>query len=473
RSGPATATSLASCWLILALLLSLPLHAAGPRPGYKWVATWAQAMTSNYSLPGRAAYEPWKPFDHHPPANVPSAANLTLRQTVLVSIGGDRIRIRLSNRYGQEPLTVSGAHIALAARGTTQSSAVAAASDRTLSFHGKTSVTLAPGHEATSDPVTLRTPAQSRVVVSLYFAHETAFADVHRLEPTGTDVSAVVRGDAVAAPTFAGRKLLDVLGHDFRHHIYLLAGVDVLAPVSTRAIVAFGDSITDGAYATTLSSSWPEVLAAIANNQPGGAPVAVVNEGINGNELTVDQIGRPGFGMSGVKRFEHDVIDQPGVTDVIVLLGTNDINRGTGVAGYPVGASADDIIDGLRMLADVAHRHHLRIYAGTIPPFAGFPIAGWYTPEKEIVREKVNHWILQTSSFDGVIPFATGLRGKYRPSRLAAAQRNPPPGLASLCTADGGLHPNDRGYIIMGTLAYDTLFGRHLVAQAPCTGKTR
>lgn len=451
---------------MLALLFPLPLHAV--EPGHKWVATWAQAMTSNYSLPGHVAYQPLQPFVSHPPADAPSATDITLRQTVLISLGGDRFRIRLSNRYGQQALTVSAAHIALGAEGKAPDSSIAAGSDRTLTFRGKPSITIAPGKEATSDPVALHAPAQSRVMVSLYFAHATTFGDVHLLEPTDSATAAVVQGDAVAVPSFAGRELLDVLGHDSRHHVYLLEGVDVLAPASTRAIVAFGDSITDGAYATTLANPWPEVLASLANSQPGAPAVAVVNEGISGNELTTDQTARPGFGMSGLKRFEHDVIDQPGVTDVIVLLGTNDINRGTGVAGYPAGASADDIISGLRMLADVAHQHHLRIYAGTIPPFAGFPYAGWYTPEKEIVREKVNAWVGQTRSFDGTIAFASELQGQYRPSPLAATQARRPPGLASVCAGDSGLHPNDRGYAVMGTLAYNALFGEHLAVPAPC-----
>src|SRR5699024_7031882 len=166
-------------------------------------------------------------------------------------------------------------------------------------------------------------------------------------------------------------------------------------------------------------------------------------------------------GMSGLKRFERDVIDQPGVTDVIVLFGANDINRGIDVDGRPTGASAGDIIAGLRMLADVAHAHGLRVHVGTITPFAGFILPGWYTPAKEAVRMRVNRWIRHSDEIDGFVPFARALRGSYTPSPLAARQQPLPPGLASVCAADGGLHPNDRGYTVIGTQAYNTPFDAH------------
>lgn len=453
--------------LCLALLAASPARAAPP-PGYKWIATWAQAMTSNYALVEPPGHEPSRLVVENPVIRAPRASDVTLRETVLASVGGDQVRVRLSNLYGEQPVTVNAAHIALGAAGTMDSSAIAAGSDRTLEFGGKSSTTIAPGEVVTSDPALLPVKNLSRLVVSLYFAGATTFGDMHDLEPLDVDVGAMVAGDATDAQSFAGRKRLRVLGGHSDHHVYMLAGIDVMAPESTRGIVAFGDSITDGAYATGLASPWPEALAALADGGNGQAPVAIVNEGINGNELTADQIGYPLFGMSGLKRFEHDAIDQPGVTDVIVLLGTNDINRGIGRAGWPGGASAQDLVDGLRMLADVAHFHRLRIYAGTIPPFAGFKYPGWYTPQKEAVRERVNDWILHTHVFDGVIPFAEVLTGPYQPLPLAARQPTLPPGMAEVCAADGGLHPNDRGYAAMAVAAYNVLFDGHARAASPC-----
>lgn len=452
--------------IAFALLALTPgAFASEPPQGLKWVATWAQPMTSDYArvpTPNQKISNRY-PGKHEliPP---PSASNITLRQTVLTSVGGNRVRIRLSNYFGQKPLTVDAAHIALQAKGAKNLSTIDPGSDRALTFHGKSSVTIPPGKIIASDPVSLRVPALSRAVVSLYFSGRTTFNDLHPLEFAAT--TAVVAGNAVSAPSLAGRKPLEVLGTDQQHLIFLLTGVDVLAPESTRVIVAIGDSITDGAYATTLAHPWPQQLAAIANGRPGQPGVAVVNAGISGNELTTDQLRYPINGMSGLKRFERDVIDQPGVTDVIVLFGANDIERGLDAASRARGVLAGDFIASLRMLADVAHAHHLRIYVGTITPFAGFP--EWYTPEREAVRMQINHWIRHTDAIDGFVPFAEALGGSYTPSPLAAGQDPLPPGIASVCAGDVGLHPNDLGYTVMGTLAYNTLFHAHLEPAKAC-----
>src|SRR6185437_10742258 len=192
-------------------------------------------------------------------------------------------------------------------------------------------------------------------------------------------------------------------------HIYLLAGVEVEASAGTRGIVAFGDSITDGYLASAPTAPWPAVLAALA--QRHGDAAAVVNAGISADELTTDQIGAPDAGMSGLKRFLRDVVE---------LFGANDIDRGVDPAGYPNGASAADLIAAMRMLADVAHQHHLRIYAGTVTPFAG--VADWYSPQREAVRLRFNAWIRHSGTFDGVVDFSDAVAGTYQPPTLAAQQ---------------------------------------------------
>src|SRR6185312_11133331 len=238
-------------------------------------------------------------------------------QSVNLSAGGERVRIRLSNYYGRTPLTVSAARIALGASHADDLSAIEPGSDRPLSFDGgKPSITIAPGREAVSDPVALRVPALADVVVSLYFDGPARLADFHPMEQAHT--------------TYA---------------------VDGEAPTGTRGIVAFGDSITDGAFASAPGTTWPGVLAGLA--QRNGDAAAVVNAGISADELATDQIGAPAAGASGLKRFLRDVVDRPGVTDVIVLFGANDIDRGIDPAGYPNGASAGDLIAAMRMLADV------------------------------------------------------------------------------------------------------------------------
>ncbi|TAL72411.1 MAG: GDSL family lipase [Rhodanobacter sp.] len=454
--------------VVLAVLLSGSLlcqaHAAGAGAAtQKWVATWGQAMTSQYVRVAGRDGEPLRDVYGQPLEHAPTVDHLTLRQSVNVSAGGVRVRIRLSNYHGRAPLTVGVARIALGAGHADDLSAIDPDSDRRLSFGGgKRSITIAPGNEAVSDPVELRVPALSNVVVSLYFAGPVQLADFHPMEPAHTTYA--VDGDATRQPSLAHLPAAKALPRTRDDHLYLLAGVEVEVPEDTRGIVAFGDSITDGALASAPGTTWPAVLAGLA--QRHGDAAAVVNAGISANELTTDQIGAPGAGASGLKRFLRDVVDRPGVTDVVVLFGANDINRGIDAAGYPNGASAGDLIAAMRMLADVAHQHHLRIYAGTVTPFAGFP--GWYSPQREAVRLQFNQWMRRSGVFDGVVDFADAVAGAYVPPPLVAQQSPLPAGMATVCAGDAGLHPNDRGYAAMGALAYDVLFDAKLQPLLGC-----
>lgn len=436
---------------LLALSGCMPIHVGTLTSGQKWVATWAQAMTAHADA-----------YSHGNNAN----RDFTLRQTVLTSVGGGQVRIRLSNYFGNTSLKIASAHIALGATGAQDSTRIIKPSDRTLSFHGKHDAVIPPGQMVTSDPVTLDVPALSTVVVSLYFPDDTQLTDMHPMEQGATTTA--VAGNAVAEETLAQRQRVSLPSNDHWSHIYVLNGVDITVTSNVRGVVAFGDSITDGAYATTPANTWPGVLSTLANAPNRHTPMAVINMGISADELTTDQIGQPGAGMSGLKRFERDVIDQPGVTDVLVLLGTNDINRGIDITGQPNGALAGDIIASLRMLVDVANQHGLRIYLGTVPPFAGFTSPGWATPEKEAVRQQVNQWIEHEAKADGVLPFADALAGKYTPAPLVANQQPLPPGMATICAGDAGLHPNDRGYVVMGTLAFGVLSGQTTHLRKPC-----
>ncbi|MEW9572620.1 GDSL-type esterase/lipase family protein [Rhodanobacter sp. Si-c] len=419
-------------------------------------------MTSQVARAAGRDGKPERDAWGQPVERAPTVDHLTLRQSVNVSAGGGRVRIRLSNYYGRASLTVSTARIALGAGHAGDLSAIDPGSDRPLSFDGKPSVTIAPGSEAVSDPVDLHVPALSNVVVSLYFDGPAQLADFHPLERAHTTYA--VDGDATRQPSLAQRPAAKALPRTRDDHIYLLAGVEVEAPADIRGIVAFGDSITDGYLASAPGASWPAVLARVA--QRNGDAAAVVNAGISADELTTDQIGAPGAGASGLKRFLRDVVDRPGVTDVVVLFGANDINRGIDPAGYPNGASTGDLIASMRMLADVAHQHHLRIYAGTVTPFAG--VSDWYSPQREAVRLQFNEWIRHSGAFDGVIDFAEAVAGAYAPPPLVAKQSPLPVGMATVCAGDAGLHPNDRGYAVMGTLAYDVLFHAKLSPPQGC-----
>ncbi|HUH56430.1 MAG TPA: GDSL-type esterase/lipase family protein [Rhodanobacter sp.] len=435
------------------LLLGITATQAAPATG-TWAETWGQAMVSHMQpSPG-----------HEGVYAAPHLRDATVRQTVPVSVGGQRLRVRLSNVYGSAPLTITAASVAPAAAAAGDHTAIDPARSHALRFNGKSSLTIPAGATALSDPTALPVPALSNLVVSLYFHDDTAIADYHAAQTATT--TAVVAGNALRAASLASRPPLAALDKDATSHIYVLEGVEVETAQPTRVIVAFGDSITDGAYAGGPDKTWPGVLATLANRaaSPGAA---VINTGISGNELTSDQTWLP-FGPAALKRFERDVIDRAGVTDVIVLLGTNDLNRGIDAAGQPRGAAAHDIIDSLRMLADAAHAHHLRIHGGTIPPFAGFTAEGWYSPATEATRQSVNQWIRNAGVFDSVVDFSPALAGAYQPSPLAAQQPSLPEGMAQVCAGDTGLHPNDRGYAVMGTLAYNVLFHAREQPAARC-----
>ncbi len=458
-----------TAWRVAVLLAGVGLMACAPawsqpaQPRGHWVATWAQAMTANVTAVGGST----APLDHLRGWRAPRVHDVTLREALYTSIGSEVVRIRLSNYFGHAPLAIAAVRVALP--GVSQKGfAIDPRLDRQVTFGGRDSVTIAPGATALSDPVQLRVPRLAKLFVSLYFAGSVRLADVHPMEHGPTAVA--VRGDATTLASLEGRPNLTAkLGEGAASHLYVVDELDVLAPPATRGIVAFGDSITDGAYATAPRNTWPGVLAELADGSAPDRQVGVVNTAISGNELTVDQRGKPVYGVSGLQRFERDVLDRAGVTDVVVLLGTNDLNRGSDRAGYPTGASFGAITNAYRMLIDVAHEHGLKIYGGTIPPFAGFPDPGWYTVEKEATRERVNRWIRTSGAFDGVIDFSRALAGPYTPSPLAARQHPLPPGLSDTCRGDAGLHPNDRGYRVMGTLVYDQLFHQALSPRDGCT----
>lgn len=456
---------------LLASLGLACLGAAAAPSGDTWVASWGQSMTSNYHplKGGDGAVQ--KDPQSRARVGVPTLHDATLRQVVLTSVGGDQVRIRLSNYYGQKPLTITSAFVAQAGSDASDRSAIVPGSSRSLTFdNGKRLVTLAPGQVLRSDPLAMTVAPLSSLAISLYMAGGAELGDVHPMQ--NQRKAFAVAGDHTQSPSLAGEPAAKVVGampgDKLGSHLYLLDAVDVRAPASTRGIVAFGDSITDGAYASGPSKPWPAALAGIANGAPGNTHAGVLNAGISADELTTDQIGNPGAGASGLKRFQRDAIDQAGVTDVLVLFGANDLNRGIGPAGDPDGASAGDLIASFKMLIDAAHQHHLRIYGATITPFAGFPAPGWYSPRKESIRQQVNHWIRDSGAFDGVVDFSAAVSGRYKPAPLAARQATLPPGMANVCAGDAGLHPNDRGYAVMGTFAYNVLFHAALKPEQAC-----
>ncbi len=214
----------------------------------------------------------------------------------------------------------------------------------------------------------------------------------------------------------------------------------MLAPGSTSALVAFGDSITDGARSTVdANHRWPDFLAARLLARGGGKRIGVLDAGIGGNRILHDAGANVRFGVSALARFDRDVLAQPGVKYVIVLEGINDLGHAGSSAPPSESVTADDLIAGLKQLIERAHEKGIKIFGATLTPFEGTPSKGYFTPEKETIRKAVNQWIRTGKAFDGVIDFEKAVRDSANPDRMAASY-------------DSGdhLHPGDAGYKAMG-----------------------
>jgi len=404
-------------------LLAVGVHAVTPdeRPRQPveahWVASWAVAPLDFAELaatPGGGKYS-------SPAGN--DLRGRTLRQKVELSLDGERVRIRFSNRFGKTPLRIAAAS---AARGTGEE-AFSPATLRELRFGGRASVTIAPGAEVWSDGVDLAVQAGQTVIVSAFFDRAAPFATIALQEPGTTWMTP---GNAVKTA-----KLQNPVPLSFNQ---IVTGLDVLTTRSIRTVVAFGDSITAGGAEATLGS-YPDLLATrLRDTQPGGQDVAVLNLGIGGNRLLAD-----GIGPSGLSRFELDVLKQSSATHAIILLGTNDIGRAmfAKVPGAELKPrdipTAERITEGLQQLVKQARAKGVKVLIGTVPPFRNTP---YWSESSEAMREAVNRWIRGKQDIDGVIDFDAALRDPADPQAL-----NP------LFDSGDHLHPNKAGHAAMAT----------------------
>ena len=430
--------SFAAGSLVSAHLTHLSASSAGVnRDSQHWIGTWATAPQP--SIPGR----------------LQTFRNQSLRLIVHTSAGGTKVRIKVSNTFGDQPLLIGGAHIARRAAGAD----IDSTSDRTLTFRGKVSTRVAARSMVVSDPVDLDVPALSDLAVSLFLPNATVATTSHLLALQTNYVSPETR-DSTADAKFPVAKTI--------RSWPFLTGVDVAASPRGAAIVAFGSSTTDGDGSTKdANRRWPDVLAErLQKGADQKAELAVLNQGIIGNRLLSDsdsprQAGGPfgavleqfgaALGPAGLARFERDVLAQADVKYVIVALGVNDILFPGSFTPLTESVSAQSLISGNRQLIARAHKKGIRVIGTTIPPFenATFraPTISFYTPEKEIVRQEVNTWIRSSGEFYAVIDFDEALRDPSHPTRL-------------LPIYDSGdhLHTNDAGYIASGNAIPLALF---------------
>jgi lysophospholipase L1-like esterase len=420
------------------LLTSGHLHAQAGRADH-WVGTWATAVVVRPQAPaatpaatapegsvcapavfgpapgrggpggpggGRAGFTPPAPLNFK---------NQTLRQIVHVSLGGDRVRVVLSNAFGTIPLEVGAAHIAL----RDKEAAIQTKSGRALTFGGRSSTFIAAGAVAISDPVALTLPAASDLAIDLYLPGDTAAST----SPLTTHQGALQLNYISGEGNHAGEAVFADAATT--QQWFFLSRVEVAASEQSGAVVAFGDSITDGTRSTpNTNNRWPDEFARRLAAQK--IPLGVLNQGIAGNRVLCD-----GAGVSALARFDRDVLAQTGAKYVVVLESINDIGIGR---SNPI-PSAEDLIAAHRQLIERAHAHGLRIYGATLTPFEG---AAYFSAEGEAKRQAVNQFIREGKAYDGVIDFDKAVRDPDAPSKI---QQKYNPG--------DNLHMNDAGYQAM------------------------
>ncbi|WP_108999661.1 SGNH/GDSL hydrolase family protein [Streptomyces rishiriensis] len=378
-----------------------PYHAAPVSTGV-WVGAWAAAPAG--AEPGTAA---------------DGMAGRTVRNVVHTGVGGSAARVTLSNLYGDRPLTVTHATLAVAAHD--DSPAADPDTLRRLTFAGADAVVVPAGGQSVSDAVAVTVPHDADVLVSVYSPTSAGPVTYH---PRARQTSYVAEGQSTE----------DTSGAAFTEttpYWRYLTALDVLGDEADGTVVALGDSITDGVTSTSgANRRWPDALAdrlRAALAADGAAPrYAVVNAGISGNRLLADD---PRRGASGLNRFDRDVLGRPGVKAVVIDLGINDILRDRTLA------DPQAIVAGLRTLAHRAHAHGIRVVGATLTPFRGHR---GYSAARENVRQQVNRAIRTDGLFDEVVDFDTALRDPYDPRSLRPEY-------------DSGdhLHPSDRGYRTM------------------------
>ena len=380
--------------LIITSALAL-LAAIGLQAQTKWTATWATAIEAPLAE-----------------SDMPktSMTNSTLRQVIHVSIGGDKLRMQLSNEKSQQPVEIKSVYIA----DTDGGKAIDQKTAKYLTFNGSRSVTIEPGKALYTDVAQYKLKPLQRLSVTISYGNTPVKATTHRGSRT---TSYLAQGEVAPKADFAEVEKFE--------HWYSIAALEVEAPASTRCIACLGNSITDGRGTTTdAQNRWTDVLA----EQLGGK-VAVINLGIGGNCVISGGLSAPAS-----ERFDRDILAQQGVTDLVIFEGVNDI-----------GGIGDDGANTVRMLtkfytlfAKKAKEKGMRVYGGTIMPFKN---SSFYSDTHEKARQAVNKWIRTADVYDGVIDFD---KATLDPQNPEALQEN---------LQSDWLHPNPDGYKVMGECA--------------------
>ncbi|MBB1254425.1 SGNH/GDSL hydrolase family protein [Streptomyces alkaliterrae] len=374
---------------------------AAPASSGNWVGTWATAA---------AASEPDAPRGH---------PDTSIRNIVHTSVGGTAARVQLSNLFGDRPLTIDHATLALAA--APSAPAAAPGTMRRLTFGTQESVTIPPGGTVTSDAVRLTVPHSADLLVTTYSATRSGAVTYH---PFARQTSYLASGDRAAETDGSAYTTQSPY---WRY----VTGVDVWTTETEGAVVVIGDSITDGITSSPgANRRWPDFLAERLRTERGAPAYSVLNSGISGNRVLVDGTARFAYnGPSALARMERDALSRTGVRTVVIQLGINDILKHPG----PIDPAV--IVHGLERLAAQAQSRGLRVVVGTLTPFAGHRK---HTPEREAARQRVNERIRASEAFDGVVDFDAALRDPAAPERMRTAY-----------DSGDNLHPGDNGFRAM------------------------
>lgn len=395
--------------LFLILLLASTPALRAQQPTRYWIGTWAAAPMGERVNPGQ-----------------PAPANSTYRDVVRISAGGDSVRVQLTNEFGTRSLTVGAAHIAVSAgRGS-----IEPGTDHALTFSGQTSVTIPAGGLVFSDPLPMPVKALSSLSVSVYLPDQPISDTTCHEDAQSTNF--ITQGDTTAAQTLIDARPV--------YSWCFVKGIDVSAPEKAGAVIAFGDSITDGWQSTRDENRrWPDVLAERLQADSATAHLSVLNEGISGNRLLHD-----GAGPNAIARFDRDVIAQSGARYLIILESINDIGAIARPREPGDMITAQDLEFALTQMVTRAHEHGIKVFGATLTPYMG---AGYASEAGEQIREAVNQWIRTSGTFDAVIDFDKVTRNPSNPTMF----------LPSMDSGDH-LHPGDAGYKAMGSAIPLSLF---------------
>jgi lysophospholipase L1-like esterase len=392
---------------ILLLAFSNLYSKESPVKPKKWVGTWGTAPQ---------LVEP----NNMPPA--PGLSNNTLRQVVCVSIGGKKLQLKFSNKFGKNPVTMKAVQIAVSTGGST----INESTSKKLKFKGEQEVTMQPGEEITSDAVSFDLKPRMEVAITISFGEVSPTLTGH---PGSRTTSYILSGEQTSSNT-------DFTSSVKTDHWYIITGIDVESK-SAAAVAIIGDSITDGrGSGTNKQNRWPDILAMRLLDNNATKQIGVLNMGIGGNAVL-----RGGLGPTALTRFDRDVLQQEGVKWVIIYEGVNDLgSTRDSAAAFNV---AKGLIAAYDSMITKAHACGLKVYGATITPFNK---ASYYRPYRDAARNLINDWIRTSGHFDAVIDFDKAIRDPNDPATILAEAQS------------DYLHPNELGYQMMGKAVDLSLF---------------